>query len=386
MTEADIEGEFVRLVDTTHTEAEINALYSSYRLTAESSMLADKYRPSPPVSSSSSVAALETKQSKQDKRIQYVDKHKQLTAIDAQLRVLETVTLTQQQKKQYSKLVKSQARLAKGLKSLSKQLQLKDDDGSFLKSDAWQGMLIDWLNNQLTIVLPKAILKQKLQWKHAKWVNEKPQIRDTTSTLAKQKHATKKRDQVQLKRDNLLAKIVLFNETLKEMPLLKRPAGLSEIKTATPSLEKAIDAGLGPYLQRISGSGECPLELKRLFSLKDKVARINRGLEINRDDRMYLARYLETQERDLRKALSHTHFSPTSPDVRMDARTTDTYARRGLLTKRLLEVTELLRQVRGDMSAFLVGDKSPVSSSNVSLSSSRSITTSTSESVTVDVS
>lgn len=231
-------------------------------------------------------------------------------------------------------------------------------------------MLGEWLKNQLTVILPRAILKQKLQWKHALWVNDKHQIRDKVASQAKQKHATRKRNDVQLKRENLIAKIQLFNETLKEIPLLQRPAGLSEISTSTPSLEKAIEVGLGPYSGQVTGTAECPLELKRLFSFKDKRARITRGLEINKDDRRYLVHYLETQESELKKAPSHAHFTPSSgPYVRAEGRkVTETYAGRGLLTKRLLEVTSVLTLVHADLSACVIN--SSASSSNIDIISS----------------
>lgn len=348
-------------MDTSDTQSEINAQYSLYRVAAETSMRADNYHPS--VSASSSSPSSETKQSKQDKRIRYVAKHKQLASINAQLSIYETMALTQQQRKQQAKLHKDQAKLAKGLRKLSTQLKLHPDEEGFLTSEPWLSMMSEWLHNQVTVVLPKAILKLKLQWKYAVWVNAKPQIRDNAATQAKQKHATKKRNNNELKRENLIAKIAIFNQTLHEIPLPRRPTGLKEIPTTAPSLEKAIDAGLGPCSQKVAGSGEfeCPVELKRLFALKDKIARIDRGLEINRDDRKYLVHYLESQERDLKKALSHAHFTPSSLRAgENDRMTTDIYARRGLLSKKLFEISNALTLVRVDVAKFLVDDQSLV--------------------------
>jgi hypothetical protein len=362
IAQEELEGEFVRIVDTTYSDAEINELYSKYRVSVEGHMLASKYRSSSSsVSSSSSSAPSEKKQSQKDKRIEYVEKHKQLTAINAQLRVLETMTLNQQQRKQQSKLTKNQTKLSKRLQTLSTQLNLNQEHPDF-NSEPGQVMLGEWLQNQVTVILPRSIVKHKLQWKHALWVNDKPQIRDKVAQ-AKQKHATRKRNDVQLKRENLMAKVLLFNETLKEIPLLQRPTGLTEINTSTSPLEKAIEMGLGPYSGHVTGDDHCPVELKRLFAFKDKRARITRGLEINRDDRKYLAHYLETQQRDLKEASSHAHFTLSTFDVCMAAnRTTEAYAGRGLLTKRLHEVTNVLTLVRSDMSAFLISCTSSASS------------------------
>src|SRR3569623_393901 len=258
----DIEEEFVKLEDSAYNDAEFNAQYTLYRSTAESSMLADKYRSSSTSSSSSlaTPAAVETKQSKPNQRIQYVDKHKQLVAINAQLKVYETLVLTQQQRKQQEKLVKSQAKLSKSLKHLSKSLNLEVDKPEFLSSEVWISMLADWTHEQLAVRLPKAIHKQRVQWRHALWVSDKPQLRDLSSTSqAKQKHAEKQRNNVQLTRANLLAKIALFNDTLNETPLLSRSLGMKEIDTRVP-LEKAVKAGLGRHYDCVAEAGETPVE------------------------------------------------------------------------------------------------------------------------------
>jgi hypothetical protein len=342
-------------------------------------MIADKYRTSTSASSSSlasSTISVETKVSKPDKRIQYVDKHKQLVAITVQLKVYESIELTQQQRKQREKLLKNEAKLSKSLAQLSKALKLEVDGSDLLTSEVWISMLAEWRHEQLTVRLPKAIHKLKVQWKHALWISDKPQLRDPDSaSQAKQKHAAKQRNNAQLKRENLLAKVSLFNETWKETPVLNRPFGMKEINTTGP-LEQAIKAGLGPYYDCLTDAGETPVELKRLFSLKDKLARLERGLEINIEDRKYLSRYLEAQEKDLKILLAHSQFDPSkSASLEDPVNATDTHARRGLLSRKLREVSSELSLVRADIAALA---RSSVSTTVLVSSSIRTTTSTTS--------
>jgi len=282
--------------DTKHTQINVATLPGAHVSSAQTS--------TPSSSQSSQHKQSASVSSKEMKEVKWFSYWREASNLEQQTNLFVSPDhLGQRERKRYDTLTKDKERLKKKCRKHIKWVSSNSDIPSATRLAQLQ---VQWAKWQVSEILPKQIKNQLFRLEHAKYVSDKPLLRDVEyAHLRKQKQYKKSTARVRIQFDKLKSLVQFFNSVFQLLPLDQRPPQMSLIDESLSEQKQSLQVIIRKCLGDSLLSDEpTPHQLLQFCKLSDKLARINQSLKDNIQDRGFYHRFLTDRITALRGMLT----------------------------------------------------------------------------------